>query len=116
MAFKPATTEQQLHAVRALMRFQADATQQRAQVIRGVVVAEELDVCGNDITPAVYNDGLLSPNDTFLAIGRHQVSTAMWKTLAPAALDEAIAYDLAIMRKATGLPPDTRTTRTKRRG
>lgn len=111
MAFKPATTEQQLHAVRALMRFQADATQQR-------IAIEWLlrDVCGNDITPAVYNDGLLSPNDTFLAIGRHQVSTAMWKTLAPAALDEAIAYDLAIMRKATGLPPDTRTTRTKRRG
>lgn len=111
MAFKPATTEQQLHAVRALMRFQADATQQR-------IAIEWLlrDVCGNDITPAVYNDGLLSPNDTFLAIGRHQVSTAMWKTLAPAALDEAIAYDLAIMRKTTGLPPDTRTTRTKRRG
>lgn len=111
MAFKPATTEQQLHAVRALMRFQADATQQR-------IAIEWLlrDVCGNDITPAVYNDGLLSPNDTFLAIGRHQVSTALWKTLAPAALDEAIAYDLAIMRKATGLPPDTRTTRTKRRG
>lgn len=111
MAFKPATTEQQLHAVRALMRFQADATQQR-------IAIEWLlrDVCGNDITPAVYNDGLLSPNDTFLALGRHQVSTALWKTLAPAALDEAIAYDLAIMRKAPGLPPDTRTTRTKRRG
>lgn len=111
MAFKPVTTEQQLHAVRALMRFQADATQQR-------IAVEWLlrDVCGNDITPAVYNDGLLSPNDTFLALGRHQVSTALWKTLAPAALDEAVAYDLAIMRKATGLPPDTRTTRTKRRG
>lgn len=111
MAFKPVTTEQQLHAVRALMRFQADATQQR-------IAVEWLlrDVCGNDITPAVYNDGLLSPNDTFLALGRHQVSTALWKTLAPAALEEAIAYDLAIMRKATGLPPDTRTTRTKRRG
>ncbi len=109
MSFKPATTEQQLHAVRALMRFQADATQQR-------IAIEWLlrDVCGNDITPAVYNDGLLSPNDTFLAIGRHQVSTAMWKTLAPAALDEAVAYDLAIMRKATGLPPDTRTTRKRR--
>lgn len=111
MAFKPVTTEQQLHAVRALMRFQADATQQR-------IAVEWLlrDVCGNDITPAVYNDGLLSPNDTLLALGRHQVSTALWKTLAPAALEEAIAYDLAIMRKATGLPPDTRTTRTKRRG
>lgn len=111
MAFKPVTTEQQLHAVRALMRFQADATQQR-------IAVEWLlrDVCGNDITPAVYNDGLLSPNDTFLALGRHQVSTALWKTLAPAALDEAVAYDLAIMRKASGLPPDMRTTRAKRRG
>ena len=111
MAFKPVTTEQQLHAVRALMRFQADATQQR-------IAVEWLlrDVCGNDITPAVYNDGLLSPNDTFLALGRHQVSTALWKTLAPTALDEAVAYDTAIMRKASGLPPDMRTTRTKRRG
>lgn len=111
MAFKPVTTEQQLHAIRALMRFEATAIQQR-------IAIEWLlrDVCGNDVTPAVYNEGLLSTNDTLLALGRHQVSTALWKTLAPAALEEAIAYDLAIMRKATGLPPDTRTTRTKRRG
>lgn len=109
MAFKPATTEQQLHAVRALMRFQADATQQR-------IAIEWLlrDVCGNDLTPAVYNDGLLSPNDTFLALGRHQVSTALWKTLAPAALEEAIAYDAEILRRAVSSPREPRTTRKRR--
>ena len=111
MAFKPTTTEQQLHAVRALMRFQADATQQR-------IAIEWLlrDVCGNDLTPAVYNEGLLSVNDTLMAVGRHQVSTAMWKTLAPAALDEALAYDAEILRRAMGSTREPRTTRTNRRG
>jgi len=111
VAFKPVTTEQQLHAIRALMRFEATAIQQR-------IAIEWLlrDVCGNDVTPAVYNEGLLSTNDTLLALGRHQVSTALWKTLAPAALDEALAHDAEILRRSTGLTQPTRTTRTNRRG
>lgn len=93
------------------MRFQADATQQR-------IAIEWLlrDVCGNDLTPAVYSEGLLSVNDTLMAVGRHQVSTAMWKTLNPAALDEALAYDAEILRRAMGSPREPRTPRTKRRG
>lgn len=111
MAFKPVTTEQQLHAIRALMKFEASPVQQR-------IAVEWLlrDVCSNDVTPAVYNNGLLSINDTLLALGRHQVSTAMWKTLAPAALDEAIAHDAETLRRATGMTQPTRVTRTNRRG
>lgn len=94
----PITTEEDVHAVRALLAGSATKEQQmRATRWIGEQCCHVFD------SPYVEHG---SDRDTFVMLGRHQVGVMISAMQTPGALDRARAFDEA--ERQRGLPPISR--------
>ncbi len=90
---KPQFTEADVHAIRALLRGEATADQQR----RAMRVILE-DVCHIYDSPYVA-DG--SDRESFVMMGRHQVGVIVTSAQTARVLEEARAHDYALAHPET---------------